>query len=359
MSTPRLATSCASLPPEGEARLALGRPGGDRIMLPAQRTALDAHRWHWSHGPIDIVTEAHGDAVAVAAAHEAAWQRFGALLNELVGELALLRQPIARSGNGITTTTTNPFKGRVAQAMWIACVPFSAGFITPMAAVAGAVAQELIAFYRRAGIDRAWINNGGDIALHLAPGHSVRVGLFADLARFDPRDVGCMETDGQFDIVSTLPVRGVATSGWRGRSFSLGIADSVTVLAATAAQADAAATVIANAVDVKDAGIHRRPASECKDDSDLGNIPVTVDVEMLAPAQVGRALDAGVACAMTLQRAGLIGSAMLVCQGQHRMVEPLYSSPVMPLPVMPRSVQGSPGASSQGGAKKFVGSVFA
>ena len=45
-------------------------------------------------------------------------------------------------------------------------------------------------------------------------------------------------------------MRGIATSGWRGRSFSLGIADAVTVLAATAAEADAAATVIANAVDL-------------------------------------------------------------------------------------------------------------
>ena len=45
-------------------------------------------------------------------------------------------------------------------------------------------------------------------------------------------------------------MRGIATSGWRGRSFSLGIADAVTVLAATAAEADAAATMIANAVDL-------------------------------------------------------------------------------------------------------------
>ena len=321
-------------------------------MLPAQRTALDACRWHWSHGPIDIVAEAHGDADAVAAAHEAAWKRFGVLLSELVGELALLRQP---AGHGV-----NPFKGLVAQAMWSACAPFSAScFITPMAAVAGAVAQELIGFYRRAGIERAWINNGGDIALHLAPGYSVRVGLFADLARFDPRDAGCIKTDGQFDIVSSLPVRGVATSGRRGRSFSLGIADSVTVLAATAAQADAAATVIANAVDVQDAGIHRRPASERKDDSDLGNIPVTVDVETLAPEQVGQALEAGVACALALQKVGLIWSAVLVCQGQHRPVEPLYSSAVAPLPVLPQSVPRAHGAIKQGCAEESVGSVFA
>ncbi|RZI94187.1 MAG: UPF0280 family protein [Variovorax sp.] len=285
--------------------------------MSAQRTALDAQRWHWHHGPIDIVAEAHGDAGAVAAAHEAAWRRFEQLLGELVLELPLLRQPVG---------TECLLRGPVARRMWQACAPFRAGFITPMAAVAGSVAQELIGCYERPGIDRAWLNNGGDIALHLAPGQSVRVGLYADLARFDLRDLDGIDLDGQFEITADLPVRGVATSGWRGRSFSLGIADSVTVLAATASEADAAATVIANAVDVHDAGIDRRPASECKDDSDLGDTPVTVEVDTISPAQVRRALDAGAACAEALQRAGRIVSAVLVCQGQHRTVEPLCSS---------------------------------
>ncbi|MEP6721975.1 MAG: UPF0280 family protein [Variovorax sp.] len=300
----------------------------------AQRNALDAHRWHLSHGPIDIVAEAHGEPRAVAAAHEAAWQRFGTVLGELVGELPLLRQPI-----GARCTLHGP----VARRMWSACFPFRAVFITPMAAVAGSVAQELIRFYERPGIDRAWLNNGGDIALHLAAGHSVRVGLFSDLARFDPRDAGRITTDGQFEITAAMPVRGVATSGWRGRSFSLGIADSVTVLAQSAAAADAAATVIANGVDVEDAGITRRPASECKDESDLGDIPVTVGVNALAPAQVRRALDAGVARALMLQQSGLIDSAVLVCQGQYRVVEPLCSEAQLP--------DCAPGAA--------VGSVFA
>jgi ApbE superfamily uncharacterized protein (UPF0280 family) len=203
-------------------------------------------------------------------------------------------------------------------------------FITPMAAVAGSVAQELIAFYERPGIERAWINNGGDIALHLAPGQSARVGVYADLARFDLRshvagEGGLLTTDGKFELRAEQPVRGVATSGWRGRSFSLGIADSVTVLAATAAQADAAATVIANAVDVDDAAIARRPASQCKDDSDLGDTLVTVDVPALAPAQVRSALDTGAVCAKVLQKGGLVWAALLVCQGQWRLVEPLCS----------------------------------
>jgi len=268
----------------------------------AQRALLDGGRWHFQHGPIDLVIGADGDATALTAAHAAAWQRFQTVLPELVAELPTLRLPVRGPC---------PLQGVVARRMWNACRPHHSAFITPMAAVAGSVAQELIACYARDGIARAWVNNGGDIALHLAPGASVRVGLFADLARLDPTDIA---VDGHIDVQHALPVRGVATSGWRGRSFSLGIADSVTVLARTAAQADAAATMIANAVDVVDARIRRAPANTLKDDSDLGDMMVTVDVPPLPAEVVQRALQAGRRRASELQRDGLIHAAVLVCQ---------------------------------------------
>lgn len=275
--------------------------------MDAQRQLLPGHRWHFQHGPIDIIIGAEGDPDAVAKAHEAAWHRFARILGELVAELPLLRQPVA----GLC-----PLAGGVARRMWQACHPYCGGFITPMAAVAGSVAQELIACYERPGVSRAWVNNGGDIALHLAAGESVRVGLFADLARFDPaRGSRAIHTDGDFSVHASLPVRGIATSGWRGRSFSLGIADSVTVLARTAARADAAATIIANAVNVADDRITRQPANELKDDSDLGDLAVTVDVPALGEAAVRQALRAGLARARELQAADLIWSALLVCQG--------------------------------------------
>jgi ApbE superfamily uncharacterized protein (UPF0280 family) len=140
--------------------------------MSAQRTALDQNRWHFNHGPIDIVAEAHGDPYAVAAAHDAAWARFVHVLDELVHELPLLRLPV--------TDKMRP-RNVVARRMWDACAAFSPMFITPMAAVAGSVAQELIAFYERPGIERAWINNGGDIALHLAPGQSASTGAIMSM----------------------------------------------------------------------------------------------------------------------------------------------------------------------------------
>ena len=278
--------------------------------MTAERSAFPDGRWHFRHGPMDIVIGAEGEPRAIRDAHEAAWHRFVPLLGELVAELPGLRLPVH-------PTDACPFTGPVARRMWHACHPYRDYFITPMAAVAGSVAEELIAFYCREGVSRAWVNNGGDIALHLTAHESVSIGLYSDLSRFDERQVRHgLDIDARFMVSGSLPIRGVATSGWRGRSFSLGIADSVTVLAQTAAAADAAATMIANAVDCDDARIVRRPASEIKDDSDLGDIEVTVAVPPLDAGLVEQALRRGGRRAGELRAAGLIWSAALVCQGQ-------------------------------------------
>lgn len=274
----------------------------------AQRHTLPQGRLHFQHGPIDLVIGAEGQAHAVAAAHDAAWHRFQTVLVELVAELPQLRRPVQ---------STCLLQGPIAQTMWQACYPYRDPFITAMAAVAGAVAQTVVTAYHRPGITRAWVNNGGDIALHLTPRHVAQIGLYADVARLDARQIQeGVELDGRFTVTHDSGIRGVATSGWRGRSFSLGIADSVTVLAATAAQADAAATVIANAVNVEHPAICRQPACTIKDDSDLGSIAVTVDVPTLPAETVAAALDAGLACAHNLQHNGLIVASVIVCQGR-------------------------------------------
>jgi uncharacterized protein len=276
----------------------------------ARRQALPGNRWHLQHGPIDVVIAAEGDAAVVAMAHERAWARFQTLLDELVAELALLRRPVVECRG---------LRGRVARRMWQACAPHAPEFITPMAAVAGAVAQELIEAYGQPGIRRAWVNNGGDIALHLAPGERTTIGLFADLSNVGmalAQRSGSLALDGRFSLCAEDGVCGVATSGWRGRSHSLGIADSVTVLAATAAQADAAATMIANAVNVDAPGIVRRPACELRDDSDLGERLVTVQVPVLSAEQRAAALRAGAGRARRCCDDGLIAAAALVCQGE-------------------------------------------
>ena len=305
----------------------------------AQRARLPNDRWHFQHGPIDLVIGAEGEAGAVRAAHAAAWARFETLLAELVAELPALRAPVGAHC---------PLHGPVARRMWRACRPYRAGFITPMAAVAGSVAETLIGCFATAGIARAWVNNGGDIALHLAPGASVAVGLVADLARVDPADGG-PALDAAFEVHAAMPVRGIATSGWRGRSFSFGIADSVTVLARTASMADAAATVIANAVNLDDPRIVRRAACLLKDDSDLGDRRVTVDVPPLEPGLVDRALQSGRRRASELARDGLIHSALLVCQHRFARVEAIVCAALpSPQPSQRERERPSPQPSPRG-----------
>jgi ApbE superfamily uncharacterized protein (UPF0280 family) len=184
-----------------------------------------------------------------------------------------------------------------------------------MAAVAGSVADELIGFFAaEPEIRRASINNGGDIALHLQAGQRYTIGLVTDIASLDA------EPQSHFEVDASMPVRGVATSGWRGRSMSLGIADSVTVLAQSAAMADAAATMIANAVNVQHEAIQRAPASALKDDTDLGDLLVTTHVGPLPAELIQQALDDGAKYAQYLLGEGLIFAAALTLQGQARLV---------------------------------------
>jgi hypothetical protein len=183
-----------------------------------------------------------------------------------------------------------------------------------MAAVAGSVAEEILGHMTcAASLSRAFVNNGGDIALHLAPGERFIVGM---VERPDRPSLF-----GKVELHSSEPVRGIATSGWHGRSFSLGIADAVTILAESAARADAAATLIANAVDLPGhPSVTRVPARDLAPDSDLGDRLVTQEVGVLSSDNIAAALDAGVAVADSLLSEGLIRSAALHLRGETRIV---------------------------------------
>jgi uncharacterized protein len=266
---------------------------------------LSGERLHLQHGPIDLIIKLTGDAAACTDGYRAAALRFGNILGELVDELALLRQRV-RMEQGYVSSP-------VAQRMVAACQPYEEAFITPMAAVAGAVSDDILAAIMAAApeLRRAYVNNGGDIAVHVAAGETLRIGAVADLAAAMP--------DGIFHITHDDQVGGIATSGWRGRSFSLGIADAVSVLARSAAQADAAATMIANAVNAQHPAIQRAPARSLDPDSDLGELLVTTDVGMLPADLVVIALDCGAATAAGLAARALIHSATMTLQGVWRL----------------------------------------
>jgi ApbE superfamily uncharacterized protein (UPF0280 family) len=265
------------------------------------RARLPDGRAHFQHGPIDLVISAEGPAHARQASLEAAWERFSTILVELVGELARLRTPLGEDEPGL--------QGTVARRMAAAARPHAArAFVTPMVAVAGAVADEtLAAMTGAASLSRAAVNNGGDVAIHLSPGTQMRF-LVASHAG---------ERLGLADVAHGEGIGGIATSGRHGRSHCLGIADSVTVIAATAAGADAAATMIANAVDLPGhPAVERVPAADLAPDSDLGDRPVTVACGALSAGERARALSAGAALARALEAEGRIAGAFLHLQGE-------------------------------------------
>ena len=275
--------------------------------LPQIGWLSDGRRLHLQDGPIDLIVEARGSEANLRAAYQAAVRRFTGLLDELCDELPALRRA--------ADPARCLLKGPVARRMHAAVAPFAAEhFITPMAAVAGSVAEEILgAMTGAARLDRAYVNNGGDIALHLSQGEHFSVGVMDR-----PDADGLMRTAV---IDAGDPSRGVATSGRHGRSFSLGIADAATVLARTAAQADAAATIIANAVDLPGhPAIVRCPAEELQPDSDLGPRLVTRDVGPLEEFEIVAALEAGLDKARALLAAGLIDGAALHLQGQTRVM---------------------------------------
>jgi ApbE superfamily uncharacterized protein (UPF0280 family) len=275
--------------------------------MPIQAAMLPGgRRLHLQHGPIDLVIEAWGADAEVSAAYRQAISAFDGLLETLVAELAALRTPL-----GAEYPT---LQGPVARCMARACWPFRSAFITPMAAVAGAVADHILAAMTAGReLAKAYVNDGGDIALHLTGTERLTCGVVADLS--------APALNGAIVLDATMPIRGIATSGAAtkgsgGRSLSLGIADAVTVLARSGAEADAAATIIANAVDLPGHdGIRREPARAIDPDSDLGDRLVTLAVPRLARAEIERALRSGLDVAATLRRDGLIVGAILALQG--------------------------------------------
>ena len=270
-----------------------------------QVARLPDGRLHLHDGPIDLILSADGPADARVAGFRAATLALAPVLDRLCSELPLLRSPVRASADHLA--------GPVARRMHRACAPLAAyGFITPMAAVAGSVAEEVLAaLISQGGLSRAAVNNGGDIAFHLEPGSTYTIGLVDD--------VDAPRIDGATTIGWADPIRGVATSGRGGRSFSLGIADAVTVLAESASKADAAATVIGNAVDLPShPAVNRVPAATLQPDSDLGDRLVTRAVGRLTPAEIDEALDRGLAIAEDLVEQGLIHAAALRLRGRVR-----------------------------------------
>lgn len=277
------------------------------VVTPAgiQVARLSKQRLHIVHGPINLIVKANGQPSEVERAYDEALRRVDGLLQGLVDELEILRSPNTVSDVAAIEPT--------AVRMLATRQRFGSRFVTPMAAVAGAVADELVnAMKSVADLDKIFVNNGGDISVYLAPQQVLRIGIVSSLSDPSP--------SASLLIASNDGINGIATSGWDGHSMSLGIADAVTALASTAADADMAATLIANEINADSPAIRRCAASALDPDSDLVDQAVTIAVGQLDDDVIETALERGVKYAKNLLAEGHIVGAMLFLQGHHRVV---------------------------------------
>lgn len=261
------------------------------------------------HGPVNLVVFVDADAKTVDMAEDSLMATFPYWLGALVAELPLLRTQVSEPGQ--------PLRSEIGGAMLAAAAPFADEFVSPMAAVAGAIADAAVATIGRVpNVRRAFVNNGGDIALFLADGTSLEVGLATTNKAAEATTSDTHGVVGTLTVDASSSIRGIATSGWRGRSMSLGVADAVTVLATTAARADAAATVIASATDTETTAATRVPANTLDDDSDLGERLVTQQVGKLQTEERRAALSAGKKVAEAAYARGDILGATLHVQSE-------------------------------------------
>ena len=266
---------------------------------------LSDGRLHLQHGPIDLIIEANGDAKDISIAYDAMAKRFETVLDELVPELATLRKEVSSADNA---------KSSIARRMIVAALKFNDEFVTPMAAVAGSVADEIVEIgWNVISLSKLYINNGGDIAFRISPGHELTVGV--------AKSVTSSALLGRLHFSANSNVRGVATSGFGGRSRTFGIADAVTVVSSCAADADVAATLIANHVSL---GSHPQvsavAANLIDESSDLGGRLVTTAVGVLTNYEIKSALDKGEHRANELFAKQLISGAFLALRGSVRSV---------------------------------------
>ncbi|MCS6891492.1 MAG: UPF0280 family protein [Rhodovarius sp.] len=239
-------------------------------------------------GLVHLLAGVEGGPSAVRAAHAAALRRARGLEAALGAELPLLARPLGPA----MPVLRHPVARRMAEACW----PHRAAGLAPIACLDGAIAEHVLeAVVEQPGILCAHLNQQGRVAVHLAAGAGLHLGIGAGAAEGRPEALLALRA-GQ-------GVGGVATRGWRAPGGSRGIADAVTVLAGRAADADAAAAVIADAVDVDHPAVLRAPGPDGR--------PRTVAVRHLPPPLLLLALERGARVAERLLARGLIRGALL------------------------------------------------
>ena len=250
------------------------------------------------NGPMHMTIQAWKDSrFDLMQAKEAAWFAFSCL-----EQVASCRKELMHRSFDLLEKLDKK-KLPVAFQMVENVLAFDVPDLTPMAAVAGSIADAVADFLFKRGLTRVIVNNGGDIAIRLSGKETARVGIRSDISRPEISQVITLD--------SRSPTWGVNTSGMGGRSLTRGIASAVTAVAYTSARADAAATALANACFAKDKGIIQVPANQVDPGTDIPGIPVTIQIKNLKPDTILKALSNALSCATAFVQQGLIHGALI------------------------------------------------
>ncbi len=252
-------------------------------------------------GPATLVVSGQKDGRPVTLDRTAVETYVGRILCDIRENLPVLKQKAAR-------ITKAEWLSEAAQRMIRAVKAIDETTLTPMAAVAGTVAdlvkEHLVGTHE---FDFLSVNNGGDISVFNRPGRMMGIGIGDINRNVATPYVLKIAGGGSF---------GLASSGFGGRSFTLGLADVVTVIAGTAALADAAATFIGNMTTADAPGIVRRKAREIDPLTDIPEEMVTVDRGDLHNGTVLAALRYGWEHAVRLKSAGVITDVLIILKGE-------------------------------------------
>ncbi len=199
-------------------------------------------------------------------------------------------------------------EGLLTKIMWSAAYVVDASDLTPMAAVAGTIADATADFLAESGLTRVIINNGGDLAVRLEEGEEIWVGIRPDVNKH--------RITHRLLINYKMGIGGICTSGLGGRSFTRGVASAVTILANRAAIADAAATAIANATYIQNSEVHREIADKIDPDTDLKGLEVTTYVGKLSDNQIELAIEQGITRSEELIQRGIIKGACVAVKSK-------------------------------------------
>ncbi|MBC7347429.1 MAG: UPF0280 family protein [Clostridia bacterium] len=256
------------------------------------------------YGPVSMVIRAEAGGVPLTEAAIKGAEAAVANLDALARFQEVARRPITR----VAESEAYP---PVLRRMIDAARRTGAADVTPMVAVAGAMAELVGETVVAAGAKTVIVDNGGDIALFLEPHRTIRVGVVADVSR--------KEVPLVIPVEGTAGIGGICTSGLGGRSFTKGVATAAVAIGSSAPVADACATLIANSTLVDDPAVEQVRAELLDPDTDIAGHLVTVRVGSLPPEAVARALAQGLEQGRRFINRGLLQGVVLVVQGQVRM----------------------------------------